>query len=318
VARPCRILTGFPRERSRSRLTGARALFLYDEAAPRHRRTLPVSMPLVRVMILALLSVALCAPLAAQPQPRIVSLMPALTEDLFAIGAGPQVVAVSEYTDYPPAAAALPAVASVTSVDAERIFRLHPSLVVGIASEAPLLADLRRLGVRIVLVDDDSYEDIFRTLAVLGRLSGHAREARVLAASLRARTAALERSVPRGAPPRVFVVLGAEPIFTVGDRSYIGRLIELAGGRNAAGLREAYGRYSAEALLAAQPDVIVTDPQSGLSPLLNRAPWNALRAVRAGRVAVIPDADLLQRPGPRYNAGLAWLIAELHPHAAQR
>jgi iron complex transport system substrate-binding protein len=276
------------------------------------------SMLLVRGVTLAILSVALAAPLPAHSQPRIVSLMPSLTEDLFAIGAGSQVVAVSQYTDYPPAAAALPAVASVNAVDAERVFRLHPDVVVGIESQAPLLADLRRLGVRVVLVDDDSYGDIFQTLTVLGRLSDRAREAQALAASLRARTAALERSVPRGAAPRVFVVLGVDPIFTAGNRSYLASLIALAGGRNAADLREAYGRYSAEALVAAQPDVIVTDRQSGLTSVLDRPPWNALRAVRERRVAVIPDADLLQRPGPRYNAGLAWLIAELHPHAAQR
>jgi iron complex transport system substrate-binding protein len=273
---------------------------------------------LVRLLALAILTVALGAPLAAQPQPRIVSLMPSLTEDLFAMGAGRQVVAVSQYTDYPPAAAALPFVASVNSVDTERVFRLHPSFVVAIAAQAPLLADLRRLGVRVVLIGDDSYNDIFRTLRVLGTLSDHEREARALAASLRARTAALQRSVPRGVSPRVFVVLGVEPIFTAGEGSYIARLIALAGARNAAGLRDAYGRYSAEALLAAQPDVIVTDKQSGLTSVLNRPPWNALRAVRQGRVAVIPDADLLERPGPRYNSGLAWLIAELHPHAAQR
>jgi iron complex transport system substrate-binding protein len=275
-------------------------------------------MPLLLAVLLAVLTVVPGAPLGAQAQlPRIVSLIPSLTEDLFAMGAGKQVVGVSQYTDYPPAAAALPAVASVTSVDTERIFRLHPSVVVAISAQAPLLADLRRLGVPVVLIDDDSFDDIFRAIAVLGRVSRRTREAQALAVSLRARTAALERSVPRGAPARVFVVLGVEPIFTAGRQSYITRLIGLAGGRNTAGLSEAYGRYSAEALLAAQPDMIVTDRQSGLTAVLDRAPWNALRAVREGRVAVIPDADLLERPGPRYNTGLAWLIGRLHPHAAQ-
>ncbi|MGP6188959.1 MAG: ABC transporter substrate-binding protein [Vulcanimicrobiaceae bacterium] len=278
---------------------------------------LPLRLFSLTVLCFAL-AAAPAAPLGAQPQLRIVSLIPSLTEDLFAIGAGPQVVAVSQFSDYPPAAAALPAVASMSSVDAERVFRLHPSVVVAIKAQDPLLADLRRLGVPIVLLDDDTYDDIFRTLKTLGRLSGRSQQARALAASLRARTAALERTVPRGPAPRVFVVLGVDPIFTPGGRSYISRLIELAGGRNAADLQAAYGRYSAEALLAAQPDVIVADRQSGLTSVLDRPPWNALRAVRAGRVAVIPDADLLERPGPRYNLGLAWLVATIHSHAAQR
>ena len=107
-------------------------------------------------------------------------------------------------------------------------------------------------------------------------------------------------------------MLGVTPIFTVGDGSYIAHLLALAGGRNASGLREPYARYSAEALLAAQPDAIIADRQSGLAGVLDRPPWDALRAVRAGRVYVLDDADILERPGPRYNEGLAWLIARLH------
>jgi ABC-type Fe3+-hydroxamate transport system substrate-binding protein len=244
--------------------------------------------------------------------------MPSLTEDLFALGAGRRVVAVSAFTDYPPAATALPEIASFTSVDAERIFRLHPTVVVGIASQAPLVADLRRLGVRVVLLDDDSYADIFRTLAVLGTLSGRGREAAALSASLQARTAALTRTVRRGTVPSVFVVLGVQPIFTVGKRSYLTRLIALAGGRNASGLPSAYGTCSAEALVAAQPDLIVTDRESGLPSVLSSPPWNLLRAVRNRHVAVMPDADLLERPGPRYTAGLAWLIGQLDRYAPQR
>jgi iron complex transport system substrate-binding protein len=281
--------------------------------------------------------------------PRIVSLMPSLTEDLFALGAGPQVVAVSQFTDFPAAARSLPTVASFASLDAERIVRLHPDLVVGIPAQAALVADLRRVGLRVELLPDDSFADIFADLARLGALSGHPREAARLSAALRARTAALVRSVSGVPPgtdvpgvparadmagtgasgigagadvrgragrttrPSVLVVLGVTPIFTVGDRSYIAHLIELAGGRNAAGVDEAYVRYSAEAIVAAQPDFIVTDRSAGLTAALGAPPWNALRAVREKHVYVLGDADILERPGPRYNEGLAWLIARLHP-----
>jgi iron complex transport system substrate-binding protein len=249
--------------------------------------------------------------------PRIVSLIPSLTEDLFAIGAGPQVVGASQFTDYPPAARHLPQVASFSSLDAERIVRLHPDVVVGIPSQASLVSDLRRAGLRVELLPDDSFGDIFATLGELGALSGHERQARTLEASLRARTAALERTVPTSSAPKTFVVLGVSPsIFTVGNASYIAHLLALAGGRNASTLAGAYGRYSAEALLAEQPDVIVADKQSGLAGALGLPPWNALRAVRDGRVYVLDDADILERPGPRYNEGLAWLIARLHPASA--
>jgi len=256
-------------------------------------------------------------PLAADSaaSPRIVSLVPSLTEDLFAIGAGKQVVGVSQYTDYPASAATLPQVSSYSSVDAEKIVKLHPDVVVGITSQASLVADLRRVGLHIVLMNNDGFEDIFGDLTALGRLSGHERAAAALNARLRARTAQLVRGVPHDATPRCFVVVGVAPIFTVGDRSYIAQLLHLAGARNAAtGLNQAYGRYSPEALVALQPDVIIADKASKIDSVLDRTPWNALRAVKNKRVYVLDDDDLLERPGPRYNEGLAWLIARLHPH----
>jgi iron complex transport system substrate-binding protein len=254
---------------------------------------------------------------APEARPRIVSLMPSLTEDLFAIGAGSQVVGVSDFTDYPRAAAALPTVASFTSIDAERIARLHPTLVVGIPAQLALVGDLRRIGVRVELLRDDSFDDLFAAIARLGVLSGHASQASALCARLRARTAALVARVPRGPRPSVFVVLNISPIFTVGDGSYIAHLIALAGGRNASGVRDAYPRYNPEALIARQPDILVADVQSGLRNALAAQPWRSLRAVRDGRAYVLADADILERPGPRYNDGLAWLIARLHAHVAR-
>ncbi len=263
--------------------------------------------------VLAASACAAAAPVRDEVPRRIVSLMPSLTEDLFAIGVGPAVVGVSAYTDYPPAAAALPVVATFASADAERIVQLRPDVVVGIPAQAAPAADVRRAGIRTLLLSDDGFEDIFRDIDALGLLTGHVDAARALGDRLRARTTALLHAVRRQARrPRVFVVLGAAPIYTVGAASYIGKLIELAGGTDAAEISGAYGSYSAEALVAAQPDVLIADPAVQLPALLDRPPWNALRAVRAHRIAYLPDAALLERPGPRYNDGLAWLIATLN------
>jgi iron complex transport system substrate-binding protein len=271
----------------------------------------------VRVLaFLAALTLSACAagsPAHGDVPHRIVSLIPSLTEDLFAIGAGPMVVGVSAYTDYPPEATSLPVVASFNSADAERIVQLRPDVVVGISAQSAPAADVRKAGIRTVLLRDDGFDDIFRDIESLGLLTGRLDDARALSDRLRARTTALMRTVhKRARRPRVFVVLGVGPIYTVGSSSYIGKLISLAGGENAAQMDDAYGAYSAEALVALQPDVLVADPTVRLQSVLDRPPWNALSAVRERRVAYLPDPAILERPGPRYNDGLAWLIATLN------
>ena len=252
--------------------------------------------------------------LVVQPVPhRIVSLVPSFTEDLFAIGAGSSVVGVSQYTDYPPAAKRLPQVASFASINAERVVALHADLALGIPSQDRLAGDLRRAGIPVQLLRDDTFDDIFTDLQAIGATTGHELQAGNLIARLRARTNGLVRSVkPRARKPSVFVVLGVAPVYTVGKGSYIATLIGMAGGRNAAAdVNAPYARYSAEALVARQPDVLVVDPDVHLNDALGQPPWNALRAVRAHRVFTLPDAAILERPGPRYNDGLAWLIATL-------
>jgi iron complex transport system substrate-binding protein len=273
-------------------------------------------LPVRALALVAVLVLGACAPAAPAHDDvprRIVSLIPSLTEDLFAIGAGPSVVGVSQYTDFPPQAKALPVVGSFSSIDAETIVALRPDVVVGIRSQTAQAADVRKTGIRTVMLTDDGFEDIFRNIEALGMLTARLDAARSLNDRMRERTLALVKTVRHHAhPPRVFVVLGVGPIFTVGPSSYIGTLIHLAGGVDAARIGDPYGMYSAEALVAAQPDVIVADPSVQLQNVLDRPPWNALRAVRAKHVAYLPDAAILERPGPRYNEGLAWLIATLN------
>lgn len=276
---------------------------------PAYRLHVSTVRALALVAVLAISACASAAPVRTDLPHRIVSLIPSLTEDLFAIGAGPMVVGVSQYTDYPKAATLLPVVASFASADVERIVQLHPDVVVGISAQAPAAAEVRKAGIRTVLLDDDGFDDIFRDIEALGLLTDRADAAHGLTDRLRARTTALMLGVRRRAHPlRVFVVLGVAPIFTVGAGSYIAKLIDLAGGRNAALLPAAYGGYSAEALVAMQPDLIIADPTVQLQSVLARPPWNALRAVREHRIAYLPDPAILERPGPRYNDGLAWLI----------
>ena len=118
------------------------------------------------------------APPVAAPErgaQRIVSLIPSLTEDLFAIGAAPRVVGVSQYTDRPARAMRLPQVGSYSALDTEALARLHPDLVVGIPAQATLVVDARRIGLRVGRIPDEPFDDLYATFARLGKLCARVR-----------------------------------------------------------------------------------------------------------------------------------------------
>lgn len=245
---------------------------------------------------------------------RIVSLMPSLTEDLCRVGAAGQIVGVSQFSDDIPCVRGVPQVAGFASVDAERIIALHPDAVFAIPAQRRMTEPLRRAGLRLVFVKDDAFGDIFTDLRAAGELTGHETQAAQAVRELRAETKRLRAAIHGKHRPAVFVALGAGPIWTVGPSSYIAALLRLAGAENAVrSLPAAYGQYSAEALLKLQPDAILTDNATGVAQALDREPWRSLRAVRERRVFVLSQPSIVERPGPRYNEGLHWLIAALRP-----
>jgi iron complex transport system substrate-binding protein len=235
---------------------------------------------------------------------RIVSLAPALTEDLFAIGAGRDVVGVDAYSDRPSAAQRLPRVGGLRDVDAEAVLALHPDLVVGIPYEAAHLADLQRSGVRTATLRIDSLDDDLAALITLGKLTGRDADAAAVVRALRARLDAATHAASRTRPLTAFLALGQ--LWTAGSGSYIDDLLRRANLTNVAGrVRAPWVSFSAEELLLAQPDVVIVPANA---PPLEGEPWERLAAVRAGRVLRVPDDDLL-RAGPRVADVLDALVA---------
>lgn len=280
--------------------------------------------PLYALAALVLAAVAACAappqpsknPAIGTPHARVVALVPFAADDVYAIGAGSQLLAVSSFTDEP-RAHRLPRVADFTSIDTEKIVALHADLAVGIPSQARLVDPLRRAGIKVVLLPDDGYDEIFENLRAIGALCGREKQADEAVARLQRTTMLLHaRTRAFARHPSVFVVLGSGPVWTAGSTSYIAKLIALSGGTNAAGdLHAAYGQYSAEALLRAQPDVLVADPAVHLGAAIDREPWRSLRAVRLGHVYTVDPAAIIMQPGPNYNEGLRWLVERLAPLA---
>jgi ABC-type Fe3+-hydroxamate transport system substrate-binding protein len=234
--------------------------------------------------------------------PRIVTLAPGITDTLFAIGAGAQVVARSDYCDYPPEVLKVPAVGTNLTPAYETIARLSPTLIVGEANAAAREAELQAVG-RTRLLPWLSLSEVIESTRELGRLTGHTKEANALADGMSARL-----SVPPPASgPRVLLVIGYRPgkldeIWFIRDNSLHGAALRAAGARNA--IPEAVSglpRLSPERLLTVDPDAILVlalpgRAQSGqLDGFRQLTP---LRAVKTNRLAVL-EAPEAYVHGPR-------------------
>ena len=259
--------------------------------------------------------------LASQPVPaprRIISLSPAVTEMLFAIGAGADVVAVSSFDRYPPEVEKLQRVGALLDPDVERIFSLRPDLVVIYASQTDLRAQLERAQVPVYVYTHARLGDIATTLRRLGDRIGHSREAADLARSIESRIDRTRQRV-RGLPrPRTLVVFDREPvalrgIYASGGFGFIHDMLDAAGGENVfADVKQQAVQATAELILARRPDAILELRGDDTYPL-----WRTMLdvpAVRNGRVYFI-DQQLTVIPGPRVADAIDLIARTLHAEA---
>lgn len=245
---------------------------------------------------------------------RIISLAPSVTEVLFALGAGPQVIACTRYCNYPPQARRLPKVGDV-HLDFEEIVALAPDLVVAesITSDS-IERRLQSLGLRVVRVDSTTLEGYMQTLRTLGWLTGHRVQAQTLAGALRARIRALQAAtarIPLRLRRRVFVEIWGRPLQTAGAGTFLDEMISLVGGVNIFHDVRDYPRVSAEAVVIGDPQVVVLTTEKR-EEFVSWPPFSALSAVRSGSVYSL-DPDTLVRPTPRLLRALDELARIVSP-----
>jgi iron complex transport system substrate-binding protein len=264
---------------------------------------------------------------AQQPATRIVSIVPAVTEMLFAIGAGAQVVAVSSYDEYPPAVKSLPRVGALLDPDVERILALRPDLVVSYGSQTDLHGQLERAGIGVFSYRHAGLDGMFETLGALGMRTGRQREAEQLTRALRARLDAVRARVKGRPRPRTVLVFERDPmtlrgLYVSGGRGFLHEMLDIAGGANvfADVPREAV-QPSHETLLARAPEVIIevrgTSMLAATGAGDERNVWTALGsipAVRTRRIHLL-EGDHMVVPGPRVAQGTETLARALHPEA---
>ncbi len=260
--------------------------------------------------------------LAGTPE-RIVSLTPAGTEMLFAIGAGPQVVGRDEFSDYPAEVKDLPSVGgSMGDYNFEAVTALKPDLVLAGAINTPeQIKALEDLGISVyVLANPTDFDGLFVQLQTLGQITGKTTEATALVADLQTRVQAVEQKImPLSYAPLVFYELdGSDPAkpWTSGPNTFISKMIRMAGGFNLGdALGSDWAQISQEELIKQNPAIILLgDAAYGVTAeqVARRPGWEAIQAVKDGNILPFDD-NLVSRPGPRMVDGLELLARLLHP-----
>jgi len=257
--------------------------------------------------------------LAAEPQ-RIVSLSPANTETVFALGAGDRLVGGTDYDDYPAQAAALPHVATFKGVVLEQMVSLHPDLVLAAGNGFTPPADIARirsLGVPVLVLYAADVPAVLHDIQLIGDAVGAGPEARTMTAAMQARLDAISGVTSKLDHPRTFYELGADPqIFGPADGNFTADMIVLAGGEPITTGSTTDFAISLERLVTADPEVIVLgDANYGTTPaeVAGRPGWAGMTAVKTGAVRPVDDI-IVTRPGPRLADGLAALALAIHPH----
>jgi len=257
--------------------------------------------------------------LAAPPR-RIVSLVPSVTEILYALSAESLLVGVTDFCDFPPEARSRPKVGGMVSPSLEAIVALRPDLVIATSegTREDTFTQLSRVGVPVYLVAAHHVADATSLVRRLGELTSRESNAGPLVAGLEQRIDAVKKAVQPYGRPRVLYVLWPEPLIVPGRESIVTELIQLAGGQSlSADDRDAWPRYSLEAAVAKSPEVILLANHGAGTGAVSLEKWQrltSLPAVKAGRLVSV-NGDLLHRYGPRFVDGLEQLARAIHPEA---
>ncbi|WP_116475699.1 cobalamin-binding protein [Zobellella maritima] len=252
----------------------------------------------------------LAQPVTADEARRIISLTPHITEMLYAIGAGEQIVATDAASDYPAEARALPKVANFRSLHLEQILALQPDLVIAWRSAQALqVQPLENLGIPVAFSEPKTLQSLADELEYLGELTGHREQARAVAQDYRQQLTQLEAEYSHKTPVTVFYQLGYPPLMSVNDHTWMGQAVRLCGGTNIlADSPIPYPQVGTEFVLMQDPQVILGETTGQLLSLWQQ--WPELRAVRHGQLWPV-DTVRLHRFTPRTPAGIRDLCETL-------
>ncbi len=252
---------------------------------------------------------------------RSVALSPEVAEIIAALGGTDQLVGVTQECDFPPELGQIRKVGNFGAVNKEAILALRPDLVFtsGLEQES-LGSDLEKMGLKVKKIYPQKLDDLPQVVLEIGTLINRKREAAALADSLRSGIAAMRKKTKGSTPPRVYLEIYRDPLMSVSDASFVGELIETAGGDNIfSSLERDYARVNAEDIVQARPEIIICFSHDSLDSILSRKGWQDLPAIQNRRVYFEDDIDpdLIQRASPRVLQGMERLHQLFFPPAAE-
>lgn len=258
---------------------------------------------------------------------RVISLAPSITETLFAIGAATQIIAVTDYCNYPPEAKALAKVGGYLDPALERILRLQPDIVILMRQQHHLKSQLSQLGIETLAIDNTSLAGILDSIHTIGSATGHEQQAEALLELIDTRLASVRERVSARAKPATLLAIAHDTdsdqihhVYLAGQHDFYNDLLILAGGHNVyQGMQLKVPSISTEGILRLNPEVIIDlfpaaeMHQADLRKVKKQ--WyqlHQLDAVKQQRVHLI-EASYATIPGPRVIDLLEDIVALLHP-----
>ena len=247
---------------------------------------------------------------------RVICLMPSVTDTVYALGAGDDVVGISDYTKYPAAALTKPSVGNLITPSIETILSLHPDLVIGVQPMGPMevTGQLERVGIPIFLVSPHGIAGILHSVETIGLALNRTPQADALVHSLQQRVDAVKARTKGQSAPRVFMPVWYDPISTIGKNAFITEIIEAAGGHSVTDdLPSEWPEVSMEVVLERAPDalLLVRGGKTTLKVLEGRPGWSSMAAVKAKRVYYVDDR--INYPSPIAIVALEDLAKDFHP-----
>jgi iron complex transport system substrate-binding protein len=251
---------------------------------------------------------------------RIVCLAPSITEAVFALGKGEEVIGVTDYTEYPPEARQKTSVGGLVDPSIEKIVSLRPDLVLATEeiNRRETVEELERLQIPVFVINPQGLDGIVRAALDMGKALGCSPQAQALARQLVEKRRRVQQRVAGLPRPKVFVLIWVDPVTTAGNKAFITEVISAAGGDSiTADIPELWPQISLEEVLRRSPDFLLlikgTHQEITLDNLRQRAGWDRLKAVAEKRVIYLDER--FEHSSPLVFDALEDLAKQLHPEA---